>query len=293
MTPNARAHGLTRYKHGPDQDGTEGKGCRCGVCRAANHAHDDRRTRMIAYGRWEPFTDAGPAREHVRRLTAMGLGAKRIAQLAGVSDACIGNLLHGRRGKDGRPPTRRIRHATEAAILAVRFDIGHLPSGAQVDATGTRRRVQALARLGWPARTVGGLAGVPHLASVIRQGAVGAGTAAKVRDVYDRLWDKPPPAGTLPERRAMARVRNRAARLGWPAPLAWDDDTIDDPAAAPAQGWERRDHVRRWGVLAEEASELITQGLEVEHVAERLGVSRKTLNKTLARVRREDAADAA
>jgi hypothetical protein len=111
-----RLHGTrARYVMGPGPG--QGPGCRCAPCRAANRAAENQRTKLIAYGRWQPYVDAGPAREHVRQLAARGIGWKQAAMLAGVPTGAMSKLLYG--GPGGRPPSQRVRPGTAAAILAV------------------------------------------------------------------------------------------------------------------------------------------------------------------------------
>lgn len=98
-----------------------------------------------------------------------------------------------------------------------------------IDATGTRRRLHALMRLGWPADLLAARFGVsgPAVRAWARNERVRRSTAAKVADLYDRLcWTVGP----------STKTRARAVAAGWPPPLAWDDDTIDDPAARPSTG---------------------------------------------------------
>lgn len=222
LTTECRAPkpGLSGYKH---------HGCNCPVCKQANRDHSRNRTRMLAYGRWQPLVDADPARRHVRWLMANGMGWQRVAAVAGVSEGAVSRMLYGR---NSRPPTRRIRRETETALLAVTL-AGRAPH-ALVDATGARRRVQALAVIGWSlteqARRLG-YSEVQGLAMVLRQQWVTVRTAQAVAGLYDQMWARPAPA----ELNA-ARTRRWAARKGFASPLAWDDDAIDDPRATPEGG---------------------------------------------------------
>jgi hypothetical protein len=75
---------------------------------------------------------------------------------------------------------------------------------------------------------------------------VRAGTARAVCALYDELWDQPPPEGTHRDKIAASRARNRAAAHGWPPPLAWDDDTIDDPDVVPNPTGADLDVVESW-----------------------------------------------
>jgi len=286
MTSTTRPHGTrARYVLGPGPG--KGPGCRCDDCRAANRAAASRRDRQILYGRWQPYVDAEPAREHLRALSAAGIGWKRAAELAGLSTSAVSKLLYG--GPGERPPSRRIRPQTAGAILAVKPSAGQLAPGALTGITGTRRRLQALVATGWSqARLAGelGLTGA-NFGAMMRCDQVTAGTARAVSELYDRLWNQSPPGHDQRTRIAASRARNYAAARGWVPPLAWDDDVIDDPDGRPADGWKRRARSkRRSAELAEDAGELIRQeGYTREHAAARLGVSLGALEAALSRTR--------
>src|SRR5215472_17265835 len=67
---------------------------------ARRDAHRDyirRRTRQIAYGRWEPWADAEPVRQHVRKLCHGGATYRAIARAAGVSPMTVHHLVNGHR----------------------------------------------------------------------------------------------------------------------------------------------------------------------------------------------------
>lgn len=92
--------------------------CRCPECRAANAAEGRRRRRLIAYGQYRPDADAAPIREHVNNLRAAGLTVKGIAELAGVKQGVVNQLLYGR-PSNGEPPSRRLRPWNADKLLAV------------------------------------------------------------------------------------------------------------------------------------------------------------------------------
>ena len=242
------AHGtLARAKHGPDQNGNPARGCRCFPCRKASNDHETRRQRAIGYGQWHPLVPAGRARDHIRWLSRQGIGWRQVATLAGLSQGAVNAILYVR---GDRQPSRRIRPGTEAAILAVHpapaFD--RLDDLTPVDPAGTRRRVQAMCAAGWSIAAQAARAGVPDLNEVLGRDRVQAGTARKVRVLYDRLCGRLPvlpPQRTRWQRSAVTRTRKLAARRGWAPPGAWDDEPgphfIDDPAACPAPGWKRRE----------------------------------------------------
>src|SRR3954452_2412339 len=66
--------------------------CRCTDCTAANTAASHTVNRERLYGRWQPFTDAGPAHDHIVALRAAGIGVERIARLAAMSVSQIREL---------------------------------------------------------------------------------------------------------------------------------------------------------------------------------------------------------
>lgn len=95
-----------------------------------------------------------------------------------------------------------------------------------VDAAGTRRRIQALAAIGWPARELGQRLGVTAQAVSLftTRATVYGATAAKVAALYEELWNQPGPSNV---------TRKRAEKSRWPQPLELDDDRIDDPTYQP------------------------------------------------------------
>lgn len=127
--------------------------------------------------------------------------------------------------------------------------------------TGTSRRLRALCALGWPQAELAARTGIPECTvSHLVRGDINRTSrrnATLVCDLYDR------PSGT-PGPSEWQRVRARSA--GWAPPLAWDDDTIDNPDAAPCLGgrttapWDEsyrelrdmglsdRDIIARWNI---------------------------------------------
>lgn len=109
-----------------------------------------------------------------------------------------------------------------------------------VPTAGTGRRLRALQAIGWTQTDLAARLGVTHqrVSRLTNESydAVHRTVAARVAGVYDDLsmtvpQDVPPgerPAGYQP---VYDKQRRRVRALGWPPPLAWDDDTIDDPAA--------------------------------------------------------------
>lgn len=121
--------------------------CRCPACRQANREAAQGRRRAIAYGRWQPYVDAGPIREHLQRLREAGLGIERIIQLSGVGSGTVRQLVYGDRRTGAA--VRRVRPATAARLLALDPAATPLAGGHLTDSIGTRRRLQSLIAAGW------------------------------------------------------------------------------------------------------------------------------------------------
>jgi hypothetical protein len=199
----------------------------------ANRREENLRTRLQAYGQWKPYVDAAPARAHVRALQAYGLGWKRVAALAGVPTGSVSKLLYGSPQR-GMGPSKRVRPETAARLLAVQPTPENLGGGAAVDATGTRRRLQALLAAGWPqAQLALRLAMDPgNFGQTLNSERVYAATARAVLALYDELWRTDTREHGVGNQ-AYSRTRNRARLERWAPVGAWDEDSIDDPAAHP------------------------------------------------------------
>lgn len=253
-------------------------GCRCETCRKAARDHRRITSRLTAYGQWQPLVDAEPVRQHLRNLADFGIGSHRAARLAGVSTGAVQRLLWP---PSGTAPSKRIRPATAAALLAVRPILANLAPGATVHPAGTRRRLQALSACGFPAVRLAAHLRLSssHLSMLMRPGYTGrvaAATARAVAALYDQWWNADPHACGVSKHGA-TYARTVAAKQGWPPPAAWDDDTIDDPAATPDLG----DAGRRQHALAEDAAFIAeTTGVtDPDLIAERLGISRNYYDK--------------
>ncbi|MFI6302139.1 hypothetical protein ACIBCH_09725 [Amycolatopsis thailandensis] len=207
--------------------------CHCNICRAANTAYSQKRYRRDALRR-SATVDSAPVREHVLRLKAAGLGFPRIAELAGIHKQTVQYLMRGAAGRDSGP-SRRIRRSTAELILAVDPDTAAPKDLAVVDATGTRRRLQALCVLGWSQSALAERLGLSqqNLNILIHGGGVRWARSRQVARLYDEMWNQKPVEETAVQRRDVAAVRRFAAGHGWVPPMAWDDDTIDDPKARP------------------------------------------------------------
>lgn len=164
--------------------------------------------------------DAGPALTHVRILrdtyhwTWLQIAA---AAGLGIGHTVPSDIYTG--------ASRQIFARTEQAILAI--PLGWPPESARcIPSAGTRRRVQALAWMGWPIRLVAERIGYSEhsLKCVIYRDLVSVRVAHRIRAVYDELSSRAGPS---------KQAATKARRTGNAPPAAWDGIDMDDPKARP------------------------------------------------------------
>ena len=279
-------HKQARHEHGT-RNAYRLDRCTCPPCRKANRDHEAKYRRAKLYGRYDSGrVDARPAREHLARLIAGGVSLKRCAQLAGVGNSTLGYLLYGRTERN-EPPRKRIERHVAEAVLAIQPRLDLMAPGRRVPSIGTARRLQALVALGYSISSLGARLGVARanmdtLMDPTRE--VTVRKALMVRELYDRMWCTPNDPTGWREKISASRARNMAAEKHWAPPLAWDDETIDDPDATP-QGMARRDGKRQqWrDDLAPEARHLLGSGMSVDEACAKLGMNRSALERALFR----------
>jgi DNA-binding CsgD family transcriptional regulator len=206
--------------------------CRCPACTEANTAVSNQMHRQRAFGRWEPYVDVGPTRAHIQKLRDAGIGLDQIAKLAGLSSSHVRGLIYP--PSTGKAPYEKVRHATAQRILAVPAEDSSRAANSHIGAAGTRRRLQALVAAGWAqAWLARQLHRSPaNLRRSMTSELVTVRTAQLVDDLYERLWDAPPPRQTIAQRNTSDAARAHAAHHGWRPPLAWDD-IDEDPVPVP------------------------------------------------------------
>ena len=242
----------------------EAPGCTAAAQRRGFCESDYRRKiRMGIYG----WVDPAEARAHVAKLRDLGWTWEQIGDAAGLSTYVPHRL--------GIGATMNLRVESAAALLAVPLTPASSHRG--IDSTGTRRRVQALAWMGWPKSEVARRAGTTASALqtlILPTRRISVALARRVAAVYDELCLTPGPSKIS---------AGKARGLGFVSPMAWDDDTIDDPAASPDLGGKSS----RADALAEDAEELIVgQGYTPERAAARLGVQAGYLQTLRRRAQR-------
>lgn len=230
-TPKPCLHKVAEHQHGTHACYVLDR-CKCPACSVANATYESERSRQHAYGRWDNYVDAEPARQHVRALMAQGMGLKRIVTTGAISQGGLWKLIYGKRRPDGtQTPSRRITKRIAEQILAVELD---LADGAVVSAHGTVLRIRALVTLGWSQSKLAARLGIQpsnfRLAGTMH---TTANRAAAVRALYAELSMTLPPEDRHHDRSAASRARKYAADRGWLPPLALDDDRLDDPGYEP------------------------------------------------------------
>ncbi|MGA4726270.1 hypothetical protein ACPB67_02520 [Micromonospora taraxaci] len=147
----------------------------------------------------------------------------------------------------------------------------------RIDGTGTRRRIQALWAIGHASTTIGHAAGDMSGFNIQRLATrryVSRGSLNAIRLAYQRLSLQ---TGTS------IVTRKRAAAAGYAPPLAWDDDTIDDPNAQPQLGDPDADVIDEVAVRRALEGERITLTTAERDHAVAAGLSRGMSTAELAR----------
>ena len=134
--------------------------------------------------------------------------------------------------------------------------------------TGTRRRLQALAAIGWNSDALAEITGIhpkqiqEYTSANTRRAFVYLSTARTVADAYNKLSMTHGPSHI---------TAGRAKAKGWAPPLAWDDDDLDNPNAKPKYGRRPKGFASNLPDLDILVAEVNRAGMHV--VAEKYGVS--------------------
>ena len=205
-------------------------GCRCRACTRAHR----RRRKLYAAGLrpvLPPMVPAVRVAEHIASLVESGLTHHDIAQRAGLSYLSVRRHAYRREG--------RCRWESVERILAIPAR-GAASAAGYVDATGSRRRLRALAVLGWPLGVVAQRMGLSRdTLTDLRMGRlsrVRVHTAEVIARWYRIMVVEPPSARV---RSRVSQARTGALARGWVGPMAWSAASIDDPAAVPETDGKR------------------------------------------------------
>ncbi|MFE2850630.1 hypothetical protein ACFXJO_05780 [Streptomyces lavendulae] len=262
-------HGtLSRRKH---------HGCKCWDCCEALRAYSNARYAAITAGTWQPYVDAEPVRLHILQLQEAGISLTRITQLTNLPLRTIRGFLRPSLDRSNiRPRKRSTRREVADKILAIPAD---KQAAAIVDAIGTKRRIQALAAIGWPQERVAAHAGLgaKYMSQLLKRDHVHCRTAAAVTRLYDEVSSSKAEQHGIGKTSAN-RARARARANGWVPPKYWAKfpDAIDCPHFTPEYGMTKAE------LLAEEADFLVTEaGLSRAQAALRLGKDKSYIDRVL------------
>lgn len=232
-------HKRARHEHGTRTAYVLDR-CKCRPCLDANNTAERARHKAKAFGRYDSGrVDAAPVRAHILYLQRCGLGLKRVAKLAGVSNATLGKIIYGDPGKGIKPRARVERHVHDQ-VLAIRPTLAVLGETVNINGQGTRRRLQALVAIGYSQSYLGrrlGMTGAnfarvitdpPRTGHKVRKN-VRAETARQTILLYHELSNHPRVGTDTRTKQSVTRSRSLAKAKGWLPPACWDDDRIDDP----------------------------------------------------------------
>ncbi|MEU7338648.1 hypothetical protein [Streptomyces sp. NPDC007074] len=261
-----------------------------------------RREQLIAAGQWKPFVPAQPVRDHVNRLRAAGMPIRALEKRFGMSAHHLDHLLWG---SEGSGPSEKVRTETADLLLSYWPALDDFPDASRIDSTGTRRRIEALHVRGFNLIAMSRACNVPsrYFQKVANAEKVTARIARAVRDVYGLWWNADPLDHGVKQWVA-DRTRRSAERHGWYGPLAWDDDTIDDPRAVPQTdalapiATEGPDVAARWlmgeSVIlgAQDRKEVLAYLFEwtqqtPEEIAEQIGMTPGSASMAWERIKRQ------
>jgi len=275
--------------------------CRCNPCTAVNTAASHTAARRHALGRPGALVDAGDVRAHIGQLRRAHIGYEQIARLSGTSATHTREIAGAVARSGNRPPIRRIRRDLARRLLAIEPTPANRAAHCHVDATGTRRRLQALVAIGWPPDTLAHRLGrtPADLRRTLTCPTITERTARHIHDLYDRLWDAQPPRATPTQRQAAESALAHAANHRLAPPLAWDDIDTDRrphcgpaPPSAPANPHVDEIAVERAvagdGVLlgdlspaeqAEAVHRLTERGKSIRDIADQLATATRTVSR--------------
>lgn len=219
------------------------RGCTCRWCtemRELKRVNRAYRTRHDDLDRYMSVEQSETARDRMRAWHARGLSYAEISVHCGVPRSTVDAHLGPTR------PRHTMRKSMYDAVMgaAEPLDIrpeGRRRSGLWTDPTAPLRQLQALHTLGFTWTFLSAQLGYvgdhgANLNAFVRREKgkhqVTAETAADISVLYDKFSDQNPLVYGL-RKCSVTRARLHARAQGWAPPIAWDDDTIGDPAASP------------------------------------------------------------
>lgn len=193
------------------------------VCTCPRHRARRSRIRKAAEAgllRTPTVEDAWSA---VATMLDRGMSYRQISTAAGINHASFTS----RAGEWKRGNPRRLQPLTRLALVTAEAATRQTRP-AMVAAAGSTRRLRALAWMGWPIPVIADRTGIhKQTLQMLRSGEY-ANVSSRIADLLANLY-----AEISDVDGGDYRARARARNAGFPPPIAWDDDTIDDPDAQP------------------------------------------------------------
>ena len=181
------------------------------------------RARRHAAGGGSTLADTEPLRPILHELHER-MSWVAVAHLCGTS-----SHRHVRQIAEGE--IQRINHDLAARIRAAAGKTLE-QGGNRINARGAVRRLRALIALGYSsaqlAEAIGYSEGPMKILVQGKRDWIRADTDRRIRDAYERLSMRLPKPQTHHERAWVTRSQERARRMGWAVPLAWDDIDRDE-----------------------------------------------------------------
>ncbi|MFF5973661.1 helix-turn-helix domain-containing protein [Streptomyces sp. NPDC012769] len=259
------------------------------------------------------YVDASEMQQRIRKLhDDHQITFQRISEKARVDVNVVEWHYHGHTGARPDVPLTQCIWRVHNAIMTTQF--GPADVAAQIRSHGTQRRLRAMIAAGYPQHWLAEHTGrrVAQLNNFLvkEREYVSAAHAADVEQLYRKYADTDPVTVGVTSK-AKAYSLGVARKRGYPPGTCWDDDTIDDPAAIPewtgACGSERGYQIHwrekipscepcrlahqqyknenpgsaRARVHRDEILRLHAEGYDSARIAERLGVSERTVTRTI------------
>jgi plasmid maintenance system antidote protein VapI len=218
--------------------------------------------------------DSTTARATITPWLNAGWSYTALAALIGCSDTVIVDLVAGK---------PRLNAATAERIQRLPAQPGQPVGRSYTDGTGTIRRARALVRIGYRINVIAKEIDIhpDALSRLINrdESVVLVSTALAMSAAYKRWAWRPGPC---------KQARSRAQRLGWHGPMAWDADTIDDPAAQPDTEGEGADEARkRNNDRPAEIKHLAGFGFSAHTIGRQVGLPEKDVEGRIAKLHAE------
>jgi hypothetical protein len=246
------------------------RGCRRDECRTADRNYRKRYELRRLSG--IPSHIPGPVvAAHLRLAIGSGQTIRGISGEAEVSERAINYILNGQ---------AKVTRLKALSLLAIQ----PLNESPRVDPTGTIRRIQALAAIGWPIVWTAAQTGYhpSYLFNIMagRVDSIPRHMGRRFAVLYREYSHRPGPS---------EYARSIARRNNWHSPLAWD--AIDDPNEQPEQSapYEPATKYERDPDKRAEIEHLYLLGESVPSIAKQLGNNEKYISDQLSDILRQRA----